>query len=357
MKCKICGKDSVEIAEVLGFCISCLRTKPEKALNLALHAHARSRSEYNLPPQIPCSKNGLECNLCANECKLGEGEKSYCGLRENKNGKIVTRVNSTTALLSFYLDAQPTNCCAAWFCEGAKERGKYNLAVFFYGCNFDCLFCQNISHKRIEYAEICTSEELVSEALKEKINCICYFGGSPEPQLPFALHVSERILEEVRGGKEQKRICWEWNGGGDKRLVRKAAELSLLSGGNIKFDLKAFDETLSIALSGVSNKRVKENFKMIGEEFWEVGMSRNKTPILTATTLLVPGYVDEEEVEKIAKFIASVNPKIPYSLLVFHPDYKMKDLPITPISQVERCYRAAKKYLEMVNIGNKHLLF
>ena len=78
--------------------------------------------------------------------------------------------------------------------------------------------------------------------------------------------------------------------------------------------------------------------------------------MLTATTLLVPFYVDEKEVEDIASFIASINRDIPYSLLVFHPDYYMRDMPITPTEQVHRCYEAAKRHLKNVNIGNKQLL-
>ncbi|HID17306.1 TPA: radical SAM protein, partial [Candidatus Bathyarchaeota archaeon] len=79
-------------------------------------------------------------------------------------------------------------------------------------------------------------------------------------------------------------------------------------------------------------------------------------PVLTATTLLVPGYVDELEVKRIAEFIASLNPEIPYSLLVFHPDFAMRDLPVTPKEQAFKCYRTAKKFLKNVNIGNLHLL-
>ncbi|MFX1297296.1 MAG: hypothetical protein ACFFD2_20885 [Promethearchaeota archaeon] len=45
---------------------------------------------------------------------------------------------------------------------------------------------------------------------------------------------------------------------------------------------------------------------------------------------MVPGYANHREVEKIANFVSSINKKIPYSLLVFHGDYQMRDLGITP---------------------------
>jgi pyruvate formate lyase activating enzyme len=177
--------------------------------------------------------------------------------------------------------------------------------------------------------------------------CVCYFGGSPEPQLPFALRASEAILDD-----RDVRICWEWNGCGNRKLVKHAAELSLRSGGIVKFDLKAYDPNLSRALSGVPNARAYENFELIALKFFE----DSNPPVLTATTLLVPFYVDELEVEHIASFIAGINPDIPYSLLVFHPAFHMRDMPITPREQVRRCYEAAKRHLKNVNIGNKHLL-
>ena len=49
-------------------------------------------------------------------------------------------------------------------------------------------------------------------------------------------------------------------------------------------------------------------------------------PLLIASTLLVPGYVNENEVGGIARFIASINPDIPYSLLAYCPHFYMSDL-------------------------------
>lgn len=136
-------------------------------------------------------------------------------------------------------------------------------------------------------------------------------------------------------------------------LVKRAAELSYASGGNIKFDLKCFEPALSMALSGVDNKRSYENFAMIAREYRG---RRSELPMLTATTLLVPGYVDASEVESIARFISDLDRGIPYSLLVFHPNYLMVDLPVTPRRQVEECYSVAKRYLDRVHVGNLHLL-
>ena len=84
---------------------------------------------------------------------------------------------------------------------------------------------------------------------------------------------------------------------------------------------------------------------------------RQHPPILIASTLLIPGYIDEEEVAGIARFISSLNHTIPYSLLAFHPQFLMGDLPTTSRSHALACkQRAEKEGLQNVRIANLHLL-
>ena len=150
------------------------------------------------------------------------------------------------------------------------------------------------------------------------------------------------------------RICWEWNGSGRRDLVNKCMKIAIKSGGNIKFDLKSFNEKLNLALCGVSNKRTLDNFKYLAENYF--GTRKDDMPEMSVCTLMVPGYTNHEEVEHIAKFISEINPKIPYSLLIFHGDYQMRDLRVTPRKQAMKCLEIAQKYLEHVNLGNKFLL-
>lgn len=363
--CKVCGSRERVVSSALGVCVECIRSKPDEALPLAYEAHREARAVLGLPDK-PCrSINGIPCALCSNNCRIGEGEVGYCGLRVNLKGRLRSLTSTTQALFYHYLDPHVTNCCSAWCCpagtgvgypqyairDGA-ELGYYNLAIFFYGCNFDCLFCQNHSHKSFTNIKPKNVNTLVDATVGNKrITCWCFFGGSPEPQLPFALEASKRVLEVVGG--RILRICFEWNGCGNKYLVKRAAELAYRSGGNLKFDLKCWSEDLSRALCGVSNRASFENIELVAEAFKPL---RAKPPLITATTLLVPGYVDEVEVERIAYFLSEIDPNIPYSLLVFHPDYLLSDLPVTGVEQVERCFRVAKRYLRRVNVGNVELL-
>ncbi|MCS7138539.1 MAG: radical SAM protein, partial [Crenarchaeota archaeon] len=234
------------------------------------------------------------------------------------------------------------------------EEGYVNLAVFYGSCSFDCLFCQNWHFREMSQVlrPIMSSSELASK-VEENVSCICFFGGDPSTQMVHALETSRIALEKANVEKRILRICWESNGNMSRSLALKAAELSLESGGVVKFDLKVWDENLSKALCGVSNRVTLDNFREIGERFFE---QRPEVPVLTASTLLVPGYVDEVEVENIARFIAEIDPNIPYTLLAFYPQYVMDDLPTTSWRQAKECYNVAKKYLKKVRIGNIHLL-
>ena len=78
---------------------------------------------------------------------------------------------------------------------------------------------------------------------------------------------------------------------------------------------------------------------------------------MIASTLLVPGYLDVQEVGQLAAFIASLDSTIPYSLLGFHPHFFMPDLPRTSVRHARECEEAAREAgLVNVHIGNLHLL-
>jgi pyruvate formate lyase activating enzyme len=135
--------------------------------------------------------------------------------------------------------------------------------------------------------------------------------------------------------------------------LEEAARLSLETGGCIKFDLKAWSSGIHLGLCGAGNRRTLENFARVAE----LAKGRPEPPLLIASTLLVPGYVDAEEVGALARFIAWSDPSIPYSLLGFHPDFLMTDLPRTSRRHAEECLEAARAAgLRRLHVGNPHVL-
>jgi pyruvate formate lyase activating enzyme len=92
---------------------------------------------------------------------MATGERSYCGLRYNKN-RHLAGASADKANVSWYHDHLPTNCVADWVCQGGSENGYpqfsrrqrpefgyKNLAVFYQACSFDCLFCQNWHYRQL----------------------------------------------------------------------------------------------------------------------------------------------------------------------------------------------------------------
>jgi pyruvate formate lyase activating enzyme len=83
---------------------------------------------------------------------------------------------------------------------------------------------------------------------------------------------------------------------------------------------------------------------------------RDKTKIHTEITdLIIPQVGDNLDAARVlSKFVYDeLGPDTPIHFLRFHPDYKMMDLPWTPVETLEKHYRVAKEAgLRYVYIGN-----
>ena len=120
----------------------------------------------------------------------------------------------------------------------------------------------------------------------------------------------------------------------------------------VMFSIKAMDEDIHKAYTGRSNGKVLENLKKI----YETGKK------LQVETVLIPGLIDEYEVEKVAKFIADIDPEIPYRIDAY---FKVPDCPWEDAGneEVERAAELARKHLknvscltlDMKRIGDKAL--
>jgi pyruvate formate lyase activating enzyme len=247
-----------------------------------------------------------------------------------------------------YRDPLPTNCVADWVCTGSRQRGSHNLAVFYERCTLDCLFCQNWHYRRTSLIDARgTSAAALAAAANRTTYCVCFFGGDPASPMPHALAAADRLA--AKGVV----VCWETAGLSHPRLLDRAVDLSLHTGGCIKFDVKAFSDPLHRALTGASNGRTLDNLVRAARRAGE----RPSPPLVIASTLLVPGYVDAAEVGRIARFFASVDRDMPYALLGFTPHFLMADLPPTSMEDARLAAAAAREAgLTNIRVGNMHLL-
>jgi len=365
-RCKLCGRSSITISDTVGVCVDCLRERPGEALPIAMRAHERSRRLFDLPLEPPNS--GIPCGLCSANCRIEDGGRGFCGVIYNRGGKLERVTGSVEyGLLHYYYDPIPTNCVADWVCPASTGRGypKYavvpgpeigyrNLAVFYGSCNLDCLYCQNWEYREFHKSpwRRVSVGELVG-AVDRRTTCVCFFGGDPSSQILHAIMVAREVIERGRREGRVVRICWETNGHIAPKFIDLVVETSLVSGGIVKFDLKAWTPSVYKALTGRDNKVVFENFERAARRFDE----RKEVPLVVASILLVPGYVDEHEVDMLTKFIARVNPSIPTRFLAFHPDYLLRDLPRTSRRHAENALKIARENgLVEVSVGNVWLL-
>ncbi|MEW6201088.1 MAG: radical SAM protein [bacterium] len=361
--CRHCGKKAKTISYVIGFCADCIREHFSTVWHEIKKVHDSARLAYGFPTDHPRDANGVPCRQCFHACEIAEDSTGYCGIRKAADGKL-RGGRPHEGNLSYYYDPLPTNCVADFVCPGGTgcgypkyavspraEYGRKNLAVFYHACTFNCLYCQNYHFKEWTFSQRRVTTKELADAVDDATTCVCYFGGDPTPQILHALGAANLALKRRPNGI--LRICWETNGAMEKPYLNKMAEISMNSGGCIKFDLKAWDEGIHYALCGVTNKKTLDNFAALAE----LARKRTEPPFLIASTLLVPGYVDEKEVGAIAHFIAGLNIEIPYSLLAFYPHFYLNDLPTTSRSHAALCKEAAESAgLRKVRIGNLHLL-
>lgn len=108
-------------------------------------------------------------------------------------------------------------------------------------------------------------------------------------------------------------------------------------------DIKAYEPEVHSRLTGVSN----ESILRLPEEILKRGFT------LEVLTLFIPGWVETDQIEKIARLVAEADPKTPFTILAFFPEYKLKDLPYPSLDQMLSAYEATKTAgLKKVRLGN-----
>ena len=73
------------------------------------------------------------CNLCAHRCRIRPGLRGICGVRENRDGTLVTLVFDRVVSAGIDpIEKKP-------FFHFLPGSLAYSIATV--GCNFHCLFC------------------------------------------------------------------------------------------------------------------------------------------------------------------------------------------------------------------------
>ncbi len=276
----------------------------------------------------------VQCDLCPRFCKLHAGQRGLCFVRGNTGDEIVlTTYGRSSGYCIDPIEKKPLN----HFLPGTPV-----LSFGTAGCNLACKFCQNwdISKSReIHTLTDAASPELIASAAK-KLDCrsVAYTYNDPVIFHEYAIDVARACHEKgiksvaVTAGY----VCPE----------PRAEFFRYMDAANV--DLKAFTDDFYHKITGSHLAPVLETLEYIKHEtdVW-----------LELTTLLIPGKNDsEQELDKMTAWVVEkLGPDVPMHFSAFHPDWKMQDIPPTPIATLIRaCEIAMNNGVRYAYTGNVH---
>jgi pyruvate formate lyase activating enzyme len=290
---------------------------------------ARFIVEAKFYQKLPNRK--IKCKLCPRECTVGDRERGYCGVRENRGGAYYTLVHSRV--------------CAAHVDPVEKKPlfhylpGSLAFSLATAGCNVNCKFCQNwdISQSRPEQlpAHYAPPKSVAELAKQYACPTIAYTYSEP-------VVFSEYLMDTADAGHEAGIRSIVVSNGYMQEEALKAAYGKMDA---VKIDLKAFSETYY-------RNVVTGQLKPVLDTLVTLRKMGKWTEIVY---LVLPGMNDgDAEFRGLAQWIKSnLGADVPLHFTQFHPEYLLKNLPITPVPTLERAKAIADaEGLHYVYIGN-----
>ncbi len=281
----------------------------------------------------PAEDRAVACRLCAHRCVIKPGKRGVCAVRENRDGRLVTLVyGEVVAAHVDPIEKKPLY----HFLPGSKA-----LSIATPGCNFRCGFCQNwqISQSpRREGSAVAgepfAPEAVVRAALDQGCRSISYTYTEPTIFFEYATDTA-RLAREA--GLLNNFVT---NG----YMTAEALESirPYLDAANV--DLKAFRDETYKKVCGARLEPVLDSIRrMRALGIW-----------VEVTTLVVPGMNDGgDELAAIARFVASVDPDIPWHISRFHPDFEYTETPATPVAALRAAVDAGRREgLRYIYVGN-----
>jgi pyruvate formate lyase activating enzyme len=274
----------------------------------------------------------VRCNLCAHRCTIKSDRRGICGVRENRDGVLYSLVYGTLiAEHNDPIEKKP-------FFHVYPGSRSYSIAAV--GCNFQCDFCQNHEISQMPRSTLMIMGEdipcakIVERAKKSGSTTIAY--TYTEPTVYFELAYETAML----ACKEGLKNVFVTNGFMTEDAIQTIAPY--LAAANV--DLKSFRDDFYKKQCGARLGPVLDTLiKMKQMGIW-----------VEITTLLIPGLNDsDEELKDIAGFIANLGKETPWHISRFHPQFKMRDVPMTPLTSLHRAVEIGRlRGLKYVYSGN-----
>jgi pyruvate formate lyase activating enzyme len=210
------------------------------------------------------------------------------------------------------------------------------------GCNLACKFCQNWDISKSKdmdrLMDQATPQAIASQAVKHGCKSVAFTYNDPVIFAEYAMDVADACHANgiqtvaVTAGYLHDRARREF--------------FAKIDAANV--DLKAFTDEFYFKLTGSHLQPVLDTLLYL----------RHETSVwFEITTLLIPGQNDsDEEIAALCRWIAvELGRDVPLHFSAFHPDYKMVDVPATPIATLVRARDIGLRLgLHHVYTGNVH---
>lgn len=276
------------------------------------------------------------CTLCPRYCTIGEGQKGFCFIRENIDGKLYS--SGYGRPVGFAVDPVEKKPLSHFY------PGTDILSFGTAGCNLGCKFCQNWTTSKSKYDDLnsveASPEDVIKIAKKYKTPSIAFTYNDPTIFGEYVIDISKLARDEginsvmVTAGyidKEARKDVYKY-----------------IDAANV--DLKAFTEQFYHKITFSHLEPVLDTL------FW----LKHETDIwFEITTLLIPGENDSpEEIKKMCEWILkNLGDQVPIHFTAFHPDFKMRDKTHTPAATLNKARDIALQYgIKYVYVGNVHNL-
>lgn len=269
-------------------------------LKQALHQCTAPAAEALIEVRVD---GDIQCFACGHCCIVKPGRDGVCRVRFNEAGTLRVPYEYVGALACDPIEKKP------FF---HMLPGSDVLTFGMLGCDYHCGYCQNWVTSQmlrdpdaVAPARIISAAELADLAVQHRAPVIASSYNEP-------LITSEWAVDVFKEGKRRGLRCaYISNGNGTAQVI----EFLRPYVDAYKVDLKTFNPRNYRQLGGVM-ENVLDTIRMLKERsFW-----------VEIVTLVVPGFSDDaDDLKRMADFLASVDPLMPWHMTAFHPDYKMTD--------------------------------
>ncbi|MBK9235597.1 MAG: AmmeMemoRadiSam system radical SAM enzyme [Rhodoferax sp.] len=276
----------------------------------------------------------VQCDLCPRECKLHEGQRGLCFVRERAgNAMVLTTYGRSSGFCVDPIEKKPLN----HFYPGSSV-----LSFGTAGCNLTCKFCQNwdISKSRdVDRLAAQASPQAIAQAcLQTGAKSVAYTYNDPVIFAEYAMDVADACHAV---GVQSVAVT-----AGYMHAEPRRTFYAKMDAANV--DLKGFTEAFYRDLCTGELQPVLDTLAYVHHQTncW-----------LEITTLLIPGANDSDaELTALSQWVArELGPEVPLHFTAFHPDYKLRDVSATPVATVQRARRIAlDQGLHYVYTGNVH---